>query len=230
MLVLGYNDSPSLSGLVRVLSEVLESGSSEYEIIVVDDGSTDHTVGTVGQLSQRIPQLHLVRYHHNQGVGAAFRSDVKASRGSIVGYIDGDEQFDPRDISSLLAQLAFADAASGLRHQRADPLHRRCMSLVYNWLIRALFRVSLRDVNSGLKLFHRHFLEASFPLQSDGPFFDAEVLTRGIAAGYHVVEVPISHSPRLHGRASGGSLRSIRRTLVDLYSHWLSEHEKRSLI
>ncbi len=223
MLVLAYNDSSSLPGLVRVLSSVLESCSSEYEIVVVDDGSSDQTVGTIEQLRQEIPHLHLVRHPQNRGVGAAFRSGVMASKGDIVGYIDGDGQYDPCDIASLLVTLDVADAVSGLRQQRADPLSRKLISLVYNWIIRWLFRVPLRDVNSGLKLFRRHFLEVAFPLQSDGPFFDAEVLTKGIAAGHRVLEVPVTHSPRLHGRASGGSLGSICFTLSELCSRRIQE-------
>lgn len=218
MVVLAYNDGPSLPALLRGVSSVLQSCADDHEIIVVDDGSSDRTAAIVEELSEKIDRLRLLRHGRNRGVGAAFRSGVMAARGDVIGYIDGDGQYDPLDIPPLLARLQVVDAVAGLRHHRADPLHRRLISHCYNGLIRTLFGLSVQDVNSGLKLFRRRFLEVGTPLEADSPFFDAELLIKGTAAGGSFEELPVKHLPRLHGHASGGSLRSIWTTLRELRS------------
>jgi glycosyltransferase involved in cell wall biosynthesis len=217
MIVLAYNDAPALPALITGLSQVLAPMTREFEIIVVDDGSSDATPEVIASLSG-VDGLRLVRHPRNRGVGAAFRTGVEAARFEIVGYIDGDGQLVPGDLVPLMSELEHGDAVSGIRAQRADPALRIALSRVYNRVVRSLFGLTVRDVNAGLKLYRRRFLNAVGPIESQGSFYDTEILVKGLAAGLRVRERRIRHLPRRHGRGLGASLRSIDSVLQAITS------------
>ena len=208
MIVLAYQDALSLPAVVRELDLVLRSLADEHEIVVVDDGSQDQTASVVEALAREYA-LVSKRHPTNRGVGAAFETGVSASRFDRIGYIDGDGQYVVEDLRILVALLESADAASGIRTDRADLPTRRLISAVYNLVLRQLFGLDRRDANCGLKLFTRRFLETVGPLHSAGPFYDAELLVKGQAAGLTIAEAPVRHRPRRHGTARGASLASI---------------------
>jgi glycosyltransferase involved in cell wall biosynthesis len=224
LVVLAYEDAPALPALLAQASEALSAAVPRHEIVVVDDGSTDATAAVVEEASRRDPRVRLVRHAANRGVGAAFRSGVEASRGALVAYVDGDGQYVPEDLPRLVAALADADAASGVRVRRADPWTRTIVSSTYAATLCALYGLRLRDVNSGIKAYRRERLLATWPLVSDGPFYDAEVLVKLLAAGGRVVEVPVQHLPRRHGRARGATVASVRRACAGLTQREMEPH------
>ena len=217
MIVLAYNDAPALPALIAGLNQVLAPMTREFEIIVVDDGSHDATPEVIASLAG-VDALRLVRHPRNRGVGAAFRTGVEAARFEIVGYIDGDGQLVPGDLVPLLSELEHGDAVSGIRARRADPALRIALSRMYNRVVRSLFGLTVSDVNAGLKLYRRRFLNAVGPIESQGSFYDTEILVKGLAAGLRVRERRIHHLPRRHGRGLGASLRSIDSVLQSITS------------
>lgn len=222
VVVLAYDDAPTLPRLVPQLRNVLSSLTPDFEILIVDDGSKDATPAVSAELAVLSSEVKLVRHEVNRGVGAAFRAGWQASTHDWVGYIDGDGQYEPADFVRLAAALsAGAQMASGLRVRRADPLLRSGASAVYNGLLRGIYGAPLRDTNSGIKLYTRDLLMAVSPLLSDGSFFDAEILIKSARSGYRIVEVPVTHRPRRHGRAMGLSASNVRDALTGLANdHW----------
>lgn len=209
MIVLAYNDAPSLPELVEKLERNLAALATSHEIIVVDDGSSDGTENVISEMQHGNPSLRYLRHPRNQGVGAGFRTGVLAAKHAIVGYIDGDGQYDPGDLGLLLSALEDADAVTGERAKREDGFKRNVISGIYNAILRQVYGLPFRDTNSGFKLYRRAFLEAALPLISNGAFYDAEVLMKGLAKGFRCREIPISHYPRRHGIARGVSAVSV---------------------
>ena len=218
MIVLAYNDAPALPRLLEGLHASLSQIAAEFEIVVVDDGGTDDTERVVADSAARFGSIRLVRHEKNKGVGAGFRTGVRESRFDIIGYMDGDAQYEPRDLGSFLAALPPDGAAIGVRHERADSLKRRLVSKVYGALVRRIYAVPYQDINCGLKLFRRSYLETVLPLDSDGSFFDCEVLAKAFHRGKTAVELPVCHYPRRHGQAMGNSRQSIRVAVEGLVS------------
>ena len=228
MIVLAYNDAPALPALITSLHQVLARMTREFEIIVVDDGSDDATPEVIACLSS-LGGLRFVRHPRNRGVGAAFRTGVEAARFDIVGYIDGDGQLVPGDIVLLMSELEDGDAVAGVRARRADSALRIWLSRVYNWVVRSLFGVTVSDVNAGLKLYRRRFLNAVGPIESQGSFFDTEILVKGLAEGVRVRERRVHHLPRRHGRGRGASLRSIDSVLQSITSPAMRRYRRPTL-
>jgi glycosyltransferase involved in cell wall biosynthesis len=219
MIVLAYNDAPSLLVLVPRLRNVLASLTDRFEVLIVDDGSTDTTARVAEHLAGQFPDVRLVRHPANRGVGAAFRSGWQSSRNEWIGYIDGDNQYDAEDLVLLVHEVSRgAEMVSGYRARRADTVFRRVSSALYNGFVRTIYGTSLSDTNSGIKLYRRELLEAISPLVSDRAFFDAEILIKSVRTGRRVVEVPVTHQPRRHGRALGVNRSNIRDALNGLTS------------
>ena len=221
VLILAYNDRPSLPDLVERTAQALTAASEAFEIIVCDDASTDDTQAVIQKLQKKdFLCLRYVRHAENLGVGANFSQGFVAARGDVISYMDGDAQYDPADILPMLKRMRQEDAGavSGIRERRADPFIRTLTSRVYNILLKMIYHIPVKDTNSGLKLYSRSFLNAALPLIATGPFYDAEILLKGYQDGFTILELPINHYPRKFGRAAGisrASLRSTFKSLID---------------
>lgn len=227
-IVLCFNDGPALPALLADLKRVLEGAAARYEILVVDDASTDDSLEILELLRREIPQVRVLSHLHNQGVGAGFRTGARAAQFDVVGYTDGDGQYVPDDIPALLAALEAKDAVSGIRVARADGPHRRVVTAVYRKFLAFLYGLELRDVNSGLKVYRRHFLQAAEPLSADGPFFDAEVMIKGLYAGFSVAELPIQHRPRAHGVSRGVQPSSVGRAVAGALTPQMARYRRKA--
>lgn len=210
-----HNEAANLRLGLPALFDALRSTGMAWEVVVVDDGSDDDTAAVVRGHARGEPRLRLVCHDQNQGYGAALRSGFRAAAGEVVGFLDADLQFDPREIRSLLDQAYDADIVCGYRAPRRDGLTRRLNAWAWGRLVRATFGVGVRDVNCAFKLFRRG-LVANLTIRSDGAFVNTEILVRARAAGCVLREVPVTHFPRRSGRQSGARPRVIARALLEL--------------
>jgi glycosyltransferase involved in cell wall biosynthesis len=210
-----HDEEANLLPMVDALLPVLPRVADRWELVIVDDGSRDGTRALAAELARSRPGVRAVHHPSRRGYGAAIRSGLGAARFEYIFYTDGDRQFDPTQVTQLVAGLDRADVVVGYRRRRADRLVRRLGTFVWNALVRALFRVDVRDVNCAFKLIPRAAL-VGVELASTGAAISTELLVRLRERGQRISEVPVDHWPRAAGTASGGSPRVVARALVEL--------------
>jgi glycosyltransferase involved in cell wall biosynthesis len=202
----------------RALDEIGPLVDGSIEVLVVDDGSTDRTPELADALAAADPR---VRVHHqeNRGYGGALRAGFANSRGELIGFSDGDLQFDLSEMSRLLTRLEDparpVDAVIGYRIKRRDPPHRIFIAKTYNAIVSVLFRLRVRDIDCAMKLFRREVFDG-LPLTTDSPFLSAELLIKLRARGERLAQVGVNHYPRAAGTNTGASFRKILRTFRDI--------------
>lgn len=210
-----HDEVENLPGVVAGLLAVLPSVAERWELLVVDDGSRDGTAAVADAIARRHPHVRVVRHAHNRGYGAALRTGLLAARHDAIFWMDGDGQFDPRDLVRLAAAFDGADAVVGWRERRADPWRRRLNTAGWNWLVGTLFRLPVRDVNCAFKLVRRDALAGVDP-EASGAMISAELLARMVQRGCAIVEMPVTHLPRRAGTPSGAAPRVVLRAFVEL--------------
>lgn len=208
-----HNEEDNVVPLVEATRAVLDGLGRPWELIVVDDGSTDRTVERVREAAVRLPGLRLVRLRGNFGQSAALAAGFDLARGELVVTMDGDRQNDPADIPRLLDKLKEGyDVVSGWRRQRRDPFwSRRLPSRLANALISWITGVHLHDYGCGLKVYRREILRDIALYGEMHRFLPA--LARWVGAT--VGELPVTHRPRPAGASKYGLGRTVR-VLLDL--------------
>jgi len=222
-----YNEAPNLVELCRELNETLGSWGKSYEVIIVDDGSTDESFEILKRLQQNDSQLRVIQLRRNFGQTAAFAAGFALARGRLIATSDGDLQNDPRDIPAMAALLNQGyDIVCGWRKVRKDAfLNRRLPSTMANRLISWATGVKLHDYGCSLKLFRAEVVK---PLRLYGemhrflPALASEV-------GARITETPVNHRARIHGRSKYGISRTIRVILDLLTVKYLLSYATRPL-
>jgi glycosyltransferase involved in cell wall biosynthesis len=213
-----YNEEESIEAAVAAARAALEPLGADYEIVIVDDGSTDRSAALAEALAAGDPRLRVLRHERNCTLGAALRTGFAAARRELVLYTDADLPVDLRVLPRALDELerSGADLLAGYRLNPAAAGRRRALyTRAYNGLIRALFGLPVRDVNFAFKLFRRRLLE-SVTLRSEGSLIDAELLLKARNAGARFVELGVEYQPRRRGRSTLGSPRVILKLLWEL--------------
>ena len=215
-----YNEAGNIESVVRDAHAQLASVTREYEIIIVDDGSTDGTRGRALTLADEDSRVRVVSHPTNLGYGRALRTGFASAQLDLVCYTDGDGQFSLADLPCLLDALNDHGAVLGYRLQRADPVHRQ----INAWLWRAFVRVSLgvkvRDLDCGFKLFRRDVIANLELVSGRGASISAELIAKATRAGSTFAEVGVHHYPRTAGVQSGNSVRVIASSFADIFRLW----------
>ncbi|MBV8529532.1 MAG: glycosyltransferase, partial [Candidatus Dormibacteraeota bacterium] len=205
--------------VVRDARDVLAPRFTDWEIVLVDDGSVDDSVAVArAALGDDAHRLVAVRHETKRGYGATVMDGLSAARGRLLAFMDGDRQFDARDIGVIVDRLSETGdgMVAGIRADRADPWHRSVVSGVMNRLVRLLYGIRRRDVDCGLKVFRRELYVQASPLLAHSALFNTELFFKAQRLGYGVEQIPVRHLPRVAGRRSGGRLIPILRALRDL--------------
>jgi glycosyltransferase involved in cell wall biosynthesis len=210
-----FNEEANVAAAIRNARDAAALTSDDHEIIVVDDGSTDGSARIAGELVGSDPRVRLIVHTRNRGYGAALRSGIEAARMEWVLLCDADLQFDARELMDFVPLTRTADVLWGQRILRRDRASRRAASAAWNRLVRALFRLPVRDVDCGFKLIRRDLLRR-IPLQTRGAMISTELLVRCRAEGARIAEIGVHHHPRVAGRESGGDPRVIVRAFREL--------------
>lgn len=210
-----YNEAANVERVVRRAAEVLPRLVSDWEIIVVNDGSADATGEIADRLAAENPRVRAVHHQKNGGYGMALRSGFAAATKPLVFYTDGDGQFDIAELDKLLALRDEADIVSGYRRNRQDSFMRRLNAAGWGFLVQRLLGFRCHDVDSAFKLYKREIFER-ITLKSTGALIDAEVLARAAALGYTIKTTPVTHLPRIAGTQTGAKLGVILRAFREL--------------
>ena len=203
-----YNEAPNVPELYQELRDALDPVGRSYEVVFVDDGSTDDTHALLAELHARDPRVAVIQLRRNFGQTAAFAAGFARARGRIIVTSDGDLQNDPRDIAMMLAKLEEGyDIVSGWRRERKDPWLTKCVpSRIANWLISVTTGVHLHDYGCSLKVFRAEVVK---PLRLYGElhrFIPAIASEQGV----RVAELVVNHRPRKFGQSKYGLSRTVR--------------------
>ena len=194
-----YNEQESIAQAIESLRRVLLARARPFEIIVVDDGSTDRTGAIADELAQKHPTVRVIHHDGNRGYGAALRSGFAAATHPLVFYTDSDNQFRAEEIDRLLERIDEADIVTGYRIGRQDSWKRRVGSWAFRRFARAAFGIWVRDVDCAFKLYRREVFD-KVVIQSDHYFVDTEVLAKAAFVGYLIDEVGVTHLARRAGQ------------------------------
>jgi len=219
------NEQDNIAPLIREIREALD-GVVDYEIVYVNDGSTDTTAQKLAEIRQTFSQLRVIRHEQSCGQSTAVRSGVKAAKGDWIATLDGDGQNDPADIPKLIAALEDGVELVGgnRRHARRDTWIKRISSVIANGVRSRLLGDDTPDTGCGLKLFRRDvFLDLPY-FDHMHRFLPALVIRRG----GRVVSVPANHRPRERGVSNYGTIDRLLVGIVDLFGvMWLQRRAKR---
>ncbi|CAN5734842.1 glycosyltransferase family 2 protein [soil metagenome] len=208
-----YNEEENVPLLQVELTTALEG--LDYEIIFVDDGSTDQTVARIAP----DPRVRVLQFAQNAGQSAAMYAGLQAAKGATAVLIDGDLQNDPADIPKLLREVENgADLVCGYRAVRKDTMVKRLTSRIANAVRSRFTKDGVRDTGCTLKAMRRECVQALVPFKGMHRFIPA--LIKG--AGYQLVEVPVNHSPRKFGESKYGLGNRAVRATIDMFGvRWL---------
>ena len=217
-----FNEEANIEHALQYAADALSQHSSEYEIVIVDDASTDESPEIVRRAAAADPKIRLIQHDFNQKLGASLRSGFNAARHEIILYMDADLPFDPDVLGRAIRAMNVtrADVISGYRFDRTtEGVKRTLYTILYNWLIRILFRISIRDINFSFKLMRREVLQA-VDLKSEGSLIDAELIVKARNRGFVIQQIGLDYFPRVHGTShlsSMGVIVKIFREMVALY-------------
>ena len=210
-----FNEARNLEVGLPVAIAAFEATGRSFEVVVVDDGSSDRTAEVVREWGARDPRVRLVQHSANAGYGAALRSGFREALGQWVMFTDADFQFDLKEVGRLLAHVHAYDIVAGYRSPRRDPWNRRLNAWAWGRLVNATFDLRIRDVNCAFKLFRREVLEGA-ELRSDGAFVNTELLARARSRGWRIQQVPVSHYKRTTGVQTGAQPKVVAKAFVEL--------------
>jgi len=217
-----YNEELNIEHAVAHAIESLDKYASGWEILVVDDASTDASPRLVAQLAQGDPRIRVLTHAKNRKLGGTLRTGFAAATKDLVFYMDADIPFDPDVLGRAIRamELTDADMIAAYRHDRTmEGFKRGLYTLVYNWLIGMLFGWPHRDINFSFKLMKRRVLEV-VELKSEGSLIDAELVVKARNHGFSIQQIGIDYFPRSRGESHLGSFTvvlKILRELVRLY-------------
>ncbi len=220
LVIPAYNEQENINVLLERVSAALAQTGKPFEVILVDDGSTDDTPRLLAEGISKYPWLRVLRMENNAGQSAAFDAGFRAARGEVVATIDADLQNDPEEIPRLLPLLNGYDMVTGWRKHRHDTWFRRRQTRMANRIRNWISEETIQDSASSLKLYKRRCLEGLQLFNGAHRFFPTLVKMRG----FTVLEEPVRHSKRYAGTAKYGFRNRALRAFIDLLAvRWLKK-------
>jgi glycosyltransferase involved in cell wall biosynthesis len=210
-----FDEAENVADAIRYARAAAAASALDYEVIVVDDGSGDATAEIAAAFAAADERVRLVLHAVNRGYGDALRSGIAAARMPWIFLTDADLQFDLRELEAFVPLAAAADLLVGRRAQRRDPLVRRLNARAWNWLVRTLFAIPVRDVDCAFKLVRASALQG-VELRSHGAMISTELVVKLLAGGARVRERDVLHRPRVAGEQSGANPRVVLRAFREL--------------
>ena len=215
-----YNDSGTIASMVIRSVQAASQLTSNFEIIVVDDGSADGTAEIADELARRYPQVRAVHHPMNRDYGAALQTGFRSSTKELIFYTDGDAQYDPAELPELWKKMTRdVDLVNGFKISRADPVHRIVIGRVYHYIVSILFNLKLRDVDCDFRLMRRAIFER-INLEKTSGIICVEMMKKIQDGGFRIAEVPVHHYHRAFGKSQFFNYRRLFRTGRDLLLLW----------
>jgi glycosyltransferase involved in cell wall biosynthesis len=215
-----FNDAGTIGRMVVTIIKTLEEITDDYEVIVVENGSTDYTVEVLEELARKYDRLRVLVHNAPLGYGGALRVGFANATKDLIFYTDGDAQYDPREVRVLLGALRDdVDIVNGWKIDRGDPLHRIIIGRVYHHTVRFLFGFKLRDVDCDFRLMRRSIFD-TIELESDSGTICLELVKKVQDAGFRFAEAPVHHYHRTYGKSQFFNFPRLWRTGIQLIHLW----------
>jgi glycosyltransferase involved in cell wall biosynthesis len=216
-----YNDAGTIPSMVLTVLLTLRELCDDYEVIVINDGSQDHTPQMLDELARIYPdEVRIIHHAKNRGYGGALRSGFSNATKEWIFYTDGDAQYDPRELK-LLANLVSDDIdfINGWKIERNDPLHRIIIGKIYQYIIKLSFGLKLKDVDCDFRLMRRGIFD-KVELVSDSGIICVELMKKVQDHGFRLTETPVHHFHRAYGRSQFFNFHRLARVAYDLQGLW----------
>jgi glycosyltransferase involved in cell wall biosynthesis len=215
-----YNDAGTIASMVVLANSTLRNLADDYEVIVVNDGSRDHTAQVLRELEMIYPRLRVVHHPVNRGYGSALRTGFENASKELIFYTDGDAQYDVRELEQLAALMTDdIDVVNGYKISRSDPLHRIIIGNIYRWIIKVGFGIRIRDVDCDFRLV-RNSSYHKVRLTSTSGTICVEMIKSFQDAGLRFAEAPVNHYHRAYGKSQFFNFRRLFKTFRDLSALW----------
>lgn len=215
------NEEGNLENTVKNAVEVLNRLKLNYEIIIINDGSTDNTQKLAEKLQKEYKNIRIITHHKNLGYGESLKSGFYNAKYDTIVYTDGDGQFDFNEVTKFLDKIEDNDLVIGFRIKRQDPIHRILFAKGWGLSLFTFFGLRLKDVDCGFKMVKRRVLEKIPKLESQrGAMINAELAIKTKKYGFRLAQVGVNHYPRKMGKPTGANIMVIFKSFSDLIRLW----------
>jgi glycosyltransferase involved in cell wall biosynthesis len=216
-----YNDSGTIASMVVQAVMAARALTTDFEVIVVNDGSPDQTGEVLAELASIYPSVRVVTHVKNRGYGGALQSGFAAATKDAIFYTDGDAQYDPREMASLWRALSDdVDWVNGYKISRSDPLHRIVIGRIYHHTVRLLFGFKVRDVDCDFRLVRRSVFDR-VKLEKTSGVICLEMMKKFHDFGFTFAEVPVRHYHRAYGKSQFFNFPRLFKTAIDVARLWV---------
>ncbi len=229
-----YNDSGTIASLVIAARATAQKLTSDFEVIVVNDGSADHTAEIADELARTYPEVRVIHHPKNRGYGGALRSGFSGATKEFIFYTDGDAQYDPSELELLWPKMVGGvDVVNGYKISRSDPMHRIIIGRVYHHTVKMLFGLKVRDVDCDFRLLRRSVFDR-IALEHNSGVICLELMKKLTDAGCVIAEVPVHHYHRAFGKSQFFNFPRLWHTALDVLKLWyklviVGAHRKKAL-
>ncbi len=217
VIVPAYNEEKTIGRIVQDIDSIFRGRYKDYEILVMNDCSTDSTLEIVNQLKKKIKRLKVYTNEKNRGKTMTVLKGISISDAEIVSFIDADYQYDPLDLPTVIDKVANEgfDICTGIRQRRKDNFYRLFMSRGFNSFNRVMFGIKIKDVNCGLKAIRKNCFDRIRIEYTNAPWFiDTELLAKAYRRKMRVAQVPIRHHERKEGRSKVSGIKLAIETIL----------------
>ena len=215
-----YNEEVNIEKTVRQARKVLLQIANKWEILIINDGSTDKTGQVAAKLRREDKRIDVINHPINQGYGAALKSGFSNARYPWVAFTDSDGQFNFSEIKKFLPLMKNSDLILGYRLNRADSFFRKIYTFVWGKIPVVLWGLKVKDYSCGFKLIKKKVFDAVQPLVGEEKVTQIEMLVKAKRKGFKFAEIGVRHYPRKYGAQTGANIKVVVKSITDLFKLW----------
>jgi len=215
-----YNDGGTIASMVALMDLTLRKLTDDYEILVVDDGSSDHSREILKELDAKYKSLKVIFHEKNRGYGGALKTGFYSAAKELIFYTDGDFQYDVAEIVKLIPEMKdTVDIVNGYKISRSDPIQRKIIGRTYHRIMKLMFGFKIKDVDCDFRLIRRSVFN-NIQLEHNSGIICVEMVKKMQDAGFHFVEVPVNHYHRVYGKSQFFNYKRLFNVGRDILRLW----------
>lgn len=222
-----WNEEKNVKHVVESAIPIANEIASVWEILIIDDGSSDKTYEVGLQIAKAHKNIRVITHSPNRGYGAALKEGFENAKYKYVVFTDGDRQFDFSEVKKLIEKIDVADIVIGFRKRRRDSISRHILMYLLKFWDYLFFRFYFKDIDCGFKMFKLEALHEIMPLRSEGAMITTEILAKATRKKLIIKEVEVNHYPREYGAQSGANVAVVIRAVLESFILWFDILNKR---